>query len=106
MPVEIESLRRSVAEGTRLFRVTTHAQVEAFKDGLKLADLHHVFETGQVIEQHERDRALLFGWAQSAKLPVHLVVEAAAGEVALVTAYVPDSAEWIGYTRRRRKRKR
>jgi len=104
--IDIRDLRRSVAEGERLLRVTTHAQVEAFKEGLQLADLRHIFETGKVIEEYERDRALLYGWAVTAHLPVHLVIEIAPEEIVLITTYIPDASEWIGYTRRRRGRKR
>ena len=106
MAFDLEGLRRSVAEGERPLRVTTHGQVEAIKEGLELADLRRVFESGTVIEEHEDDRVLLYGWASSVRLPVHLVVEASSNEVVFITAYVPDDAEWIGYTRRRRRRKR
>ena len=102
MTLDIEGLRRSIADGERPLRITTHAQVEAFKDGLRLVDLRHVFETGRVIEEYERGRALVFGWPRTIRLPVHVVVEAAPEEVVLVTAYVPDESEWIGYSRRRR----
>jgi hypothetical protein len=105
MTLDIEGLRRSVAEGERPLRVTTHAQVEAFKEGLQLADLRHIFETGAVVEEYEGGRALLYGWAVTAHLPVHVAIEAALEEVVLITAYVPDSSEWIGYSRRRRRRK-
>lgn len=43
-------------------RITTHAQVEAFKDGLTLADLRAIFQTGMIIEDYpEQDRALVVG---------------------------------------------
>jgi hypothetical protein len=62
VPVDIEKLRRSISDGTLLLRITTHAQVEAFKDGLSLADLRHVFENGRAIEEYEH-RVLLYGRA-------------------------------------------
>lgn len=101
MPVDVENLRRSVSAGTRRLRITTHAQIEALKDGLLLVDLRHVFESGQVIEDYDY-RALFYGSAVSSDLPVHLVVEEGSDEVVFVTAYVPNDADWIGYTRRRR----
>jgi hypothetical protein len=103
VPLDIESLRRSVSEGARLLRITTHAQVEAFKDGLQLEDLRRVFETGQVIEEYQRRRALVYGRSSTESLPAHIVVEEAQGEVVIVTAYIPSDAEWIGYTKRRKK---
>jgi hypothetical protein len=106
MEVDVESLRRSVARGARPLRVTTHAQVEAFKGGLVLSDLHHVFEHRRVIEQYEEGRVLVYGQAVTARMPVHIVVQDAPDEVVIVTAYVPDRSEWIGYARRRKRRAR
>jgi hypothetical protein len=103
---DVEGLRRSVAEDERPLRITTHAQVEAFNEGLQLTDLRHVFETGSVIEEYDGARALLYGWAVTVHIPVHLVVEVAPEEVVLITAYVPDDSEWIGYSRRRRRKGR
>jgi hypothetical protein len=106
MTFDIQGLRHSVANGERPLRLTTHAHVEAFKEGLQLADLRRVFETGKVIEEYEGGRALVYGWAQTVYLPIHLVIEAAPEEIVLVTAYVPDDSEWIGYSRRRRRKGR
>ena len=40
--MDIERLRSQVASGEKPLRITTHAQVEAAKDGLLLADLRIV----------------------------------------------------------------
>ena len=85
MTFDIQGLRHSVANGERPLRLTTHAHVEAFKEGLQLADLRRVFETGKVIEEYEGGRALVYGWAQTVYLPIHLVIEAAPEEIVLVT---------------------
>jgi len=37
--LDIEQLRKDVATGKRPLRITSHAQMEAFKDGLALIDL-------------------------------------------------------------------
>lgn len=50
---DIDQLRRDVSKGVRPLQITTHAQVEAFKDGLLLSDLRLVFETGEVIELYQ-----------------------------------------------------
>ena len=47
---EIDKLREDVASGIRPLRITSHAQIEAFKDGLLLKDLRYVFERGEIIE--------------------------------------------------------
>ena len=103
---DTEGIRRLLAAGERPLRITTHAQVEALKEGLQLDDLRHVLETGKLIEEYEGDRGLLYGWAVTIRLPIHLVVEVAEDEVVVITAYVPDPSDWIGYTRRRRREKR
>lgn len=41
---DLEKLRTDVANGLRPLRITSHTQVEAFKDGLALADLRYTFE--------------------------------------------------------------
>lgn len=43
----LESLRSDIQRGSRKLRITTHAQMEAFKDGLLLVDLRYVFENGK-----------------------------------------------------------
>jgi hypothetical protein len=101
----LEALRGTLASGQKRLRITTHAQVEAFKDGLDLEDLRRVLELGRAIEDYpERSRILLFGRTLGAEIPVHIIVEVGEGEVVIVSSYVPDSREWIRYVRRRRKR--
>ncbi len=51
----MDRLRADVATGQRPLRITTHAQVEAFKDGLLLAELRYTFEHGEVIEIYPDD---------------------------------------------------
>lgn len=103
--MNLETLREAVAQGKKRLRITSHAQIEAFKDGLDLEDLRLVLETGRAIESYpERGRLLLFGRTSAAEVPVHIVVEEGGDEVVIVSSYVPDAREWIGYLRRRRKR--
>jgi hypothetical protein len=103
--VDIERLRSQVASGEKPLRITTHAQVEAAKDGLLLADLRFVFEEGRVIEEYpEERRMLLYADTPADGIPAHIVVESAEAEGVIVTAYVPDPDIWIANVRRRRKR--
>lgn len=96
------TLRQEVESRRKRLRITTHAQVEAFKDGLTLAGLRGVFEKGTIIEEYaSRDRVLLLGEELQAGLPVHIVIEETAHEVVVTTAYVPDERLWIGGRRRR-----
>ncbi len=103
--MDVEALREALASGQKRLRITTHAQIEAFKDGLDLEDFRLVLETGRVIESYpERSRLLVFGRTLGAAVPVHIVIEEGKDEVVIVSSYVPDSREWIGYVRRRGKR--
>jgi hypothetical protein len=100
---DIQQLRLDIKLGRRRLRITTHAQVEAFKDGLLLADLRDVFEYGEVIELYSKERrALLFAHLEEYDLPVHIVVEETADEGVIVTAYVPDHSLWLEDRRRKR----
>lgn len=49
---DLEKLRIDITTGLRPLQITTHAQVEAFKDGLTLADLRYTFEHGALIEAY------------------------------------------------------
>ncbi len=100
---DIEQLREDVAVGKRPLRITTHAQMEAFKDGLLLAELRYTFEQGEVIETYPHDnRGLLFAQLLEANIPVHIVVEDTPDEGVVVTAYIPDRRKWIAGKRRKR----
>ncbi|MCL4300109.1 MAG: hypothetical protein KJ077_30525 [Anaerolineae bacterium] len=71
---DLDKLRADVASGKRPLRFTSHAQVEAFKDGLLLADLCYIFECGQVVEIYPDDnRGLLYEKSPEHGLPVHIV---------------------------------
>ncbi|MCK6628879.1 MAG: DUF4258 domain-containing protein [Anaerolineae bacterium] len=99
---DIEKLRADVASGKRPLRITSHAQIEAFKDGLLLADLRYVFERGEVIEIYpDNQRGLLHGILPECNLPAHIVVEDTPIEGVIVTAYIPDKGQWIANVRRK-----
>lgn len=101
--INITALRADVRSGRRRLRITSHAQSEAFKDGLLLADIRFVFEQGEVIEVYEGEsRGLLYGIPPAIQIPVHIVVEDSPTEGVIVTAYVPDTRKWIADRRRRR----
>lgn len=105
--LDLEALRDALSRGEKRLRITAHAQVEGFKDGLELGDLRFVLETGRAIESYpERRRLLLFAATPSSRLPVHIVVEDSNDEVVIVSSYVPDPNEWIAFAKRRRKPKK
>ena len=102
-PMNITALRADIRSGRRRLRITSHAQTEAFKDGLLLADLRFVFEQGEVIEAYEEEsRWLLYAIPTTIQMPVHIVVEDSPTEGVIVTAYIPRPRRWIADRRRRR----
>jgi hypothetical protein len=104
---DIEQLRADVASKTRPLRITTHAQIEAFKDGLLLDDIRYVFENGEVVEIYPDDsRGLLYAKSPEFNLPVHIVVEDTPLEGVIITAYVPDRRLWTADKRRKKGGKR
>jgi YgiT-type zinc finger domain-containing protein len=92
--MEIDAIRASIQKGS--FFVTDHALTEGFKDGISVADMLHVVQTGKIIEQYPgRKRCLVYGH-NSAAIPVHVVIDCSAGRsVDIVTTYVPQRDEWI-----------
>ena len=100
---DIEQLREDVAAGKRPLRITTHAQMEAFKDGLLLAELRYTFEQGEVIETYlPENRGLLYAQMLESNIPVHIVIEDTPDEGVIITAYIPDKRKWIAGKRRKR----
>ena len=100
---DIHRLRSDVLTGIRSLRITTHAQTEAFKDGLLLADLRYVFEQGVVIETYPTDaRGLLYAQLFDTAVPVHIIVEEMPDEGVIITAYIPDKRRWIRDRKRRK----
>ncbi|MBN1218744.1 MAG: DUF4258 domain-containing protein [Anaerolineae bacterium] len=103
----IDKLRKDIASGKRTLRITTHAQIEAFKDGLLLKHLRQVFEQGEVIEIYPDDRrGLLYDEIVEYNVPVHIVVEDTPEEGVVITAYIPDKGKWIADKQRRTQRKK
>lgn len=103
--LNIEQLRKDISSGARLLRITSHAQVEAFKDGLALVDLRFTFENGEIIEQYpDENRGLLFADVPEIEMPVHIVIEDTPDEGVIITAYIPDKRLWIKNRIRKPKR--
>ena len=79
--MEINAIRTSIRKGS--FFVTDHALTEGFKDGISVADMLHVIQTGKIIERYPgRRRCLVYG-------------RSAGRSVDIVTTYVPQRDQWI-----------
>lgn len=105
--MDIENVRRLLAQGRVALRFADHAIIEGRKDGLTAEDLEDNVVNGEVIEDYGV-RALLLHFTQDDRIPCHLVLEyiPRTEEVTVVTAYVPDAKEWEPHWKKRRRRKR
>ena len=78
------------------FRV--HAITRMFQRRVDIPDIHHVLETGEVIEEYPDDTPypsrLLLGWCGSR--PLHLVAadDKEHQETIIITVYEPDPDKW------------
>jgi hypothetical protein len=102
--MEIDGIRAFIQKGN--FYVTDHALTEGFKDGISVADMLHVIQTGKIIERYiDRGRCLIYG-RNADEIPVHVVVDFSAGRsVDIVTTYIPQRDQWTR-SQIRKKRKR
>ncbi len=82
------------------YRLTTHASIEAMKDGISPADIRYAMFQGKIIEEYpEREypgieTCLIYAMLPT-RIPVHIVVDLVVEQsVVVVTAYVPDRDQW------------
>lgn len=101
--MEIDGIRAFIRKGN--FFVTDHALTEGFKDGISVADMLHVIQTGKIIERYpDRGRCLIYGRSADA-IPVHVVIDFSAGRsVDIVTTYIPQRDQWIKDQVRKKRR--
>jgi len=103
--VDLNEVRRLVLEGKYFFYA--HALTEAKKDGITPEDAVHAILTGEVIEEYsDCQRCLVFAVLPD-EMPLHVVCDYSQAKVLLiVTVYIPDDRQWIGFrVRRKGKRK-
>ena len=105
--MDIERVRRLLAQGRVALRFADHAVIEGRKDGLTAEDLEDTAVNGEVIEDYGV-RVLLLHFTKDDRIPCHIVLEyiSRADEVTVVTAYVPDAKEWEPNWKKRRRRRR
>lgn len=97
----IESLNAKV------FRVSDHADEEAYNDSLVFEEIYASVRGGEIIEQYPDDKpypsCLIFGKNKNGE-PIHSVwaynVETKAS--VLITVYRPDPERWIDWKQRRK----
>jgi hypothetical protein len=85
-------------------RVSLHALLEAYKEGLRGKDIVYAILHGEVIERYpDRDRVLIMGPTVRDDLPLHVVCDYTDRDVIVaVTAYIPDRSDWVADLIRRK----
>ena len=74
---------------------------------IRTEEVRAVIETGEVIEDYPDDprghSCLMLGFGDNAR-PVHVVCAPKADYLAIITAYLPEPAEWSGEFKTRRRK--
>ena len=105
--MDLDKVRRLLAQGKAILRFADHALIEGRKDGLTTEDLENTILKGDMIEDYGV-RALFLDYTADDRLPCHAVLEYNSDmqEVVIVTAYIPDPKEWEANWKKRRRKKR
>ncbi len=85
---------------------TGHAAKRIFERGILTAEIRQVLTSGEVIADYPNDTpypsCLMLGWIGSRPLHVVAALDGATRTCYVVTAYVPDPAQWTPDFRLRR----
>ena len=77
--------------------VTKHAKERLEERGIKVDDITHCIDTGEIIKQYEDDKplpsCLILGKTTDNKY-MHIVVSRREEFIYLITAYYPDATQW------------
>ena len=103
--MDTEIIKKKVSEDA--YSITTHAFIEAEKDGISPYDIEYVLKNGETIENYpKRFRCLVCGVMKN-KIPLHVVCDYydftknPKEDIRIITVYIPDRDRWI----RNKKRK-
>jgi ethanolamine utilization cobalamin adenosyltransferase len=87
--------------------VTKHAKERLEERGIKLDDVIHCIDAGEIIKQYEDDKplpsCLLLGKDSDDKY-MHIVVSRDEEYLYLITAYYPDNTQWEADLKTRKER--
>lgn len=103
--LHIQQIIQSI--NAKAFRVSDHADEEAYSDSLTFDEIYGAVRGGEIIEQYPDDQpypsCLIYGRNESGE-PIHSVwaynVETKAA--VLITVYRPDPERWIDWKQRRK----
>ena len=87
--ITLFQIQRFVHEGRYFF--STHALIEARKDGVEPEDIVTVLLIGEIIESYpERKRVLIYGRMVD-KIPLHVICDCTTENVIVIpTVYIPN----------------
>ncbi|MDH4164355.1 MAG: DUF4258 domain-containing protein [Nitrospirota bacterium] len=103
--LQIQQIAESI--NAKTFRVSDHADEEAYSDSLTFDEIYAAVRTGEIIEQYPDDKpypsCLIYGRNKNGE-PIHSVwaynVETKSS--VLITVYRPDPERWIDWKQRRK----
>lgn len=108
--MNIETIRNIVQKSG--YHLTTHAYLEALKDGISSEDIHFAIFHGKIIEEYpEREykdiESCLIYAMLATNIQIHISVDVMVSEsVVVVTVYVPDRSQWIASQIRKQRKRR
>lgn len=87
--------------------ITKHAKERLEERGIKVDDITHCIDTGEIIRQYEDDKplpsCLILGETEDNKY-IHMVLGRDDDFIYLITAYYPDPAQWESDLKTRKER--
>lgn len=88
-----------------LVMISDHAAMRCQQRGIKIREIRHAVENGEIIEQYPEDypfpSCLILGQTAS-KQWLHLVMSDEGSMSRVITAYYPDEEKWTEDLRRRK----
>jgi hypothetical protein len=102
-PALLQRVRKAAARKI-LFLTHAVAQMSRPERMIRAAEVRAVVESGEIIEDYPEDArghsCLMLGPGSGGR-PIHVVCSPKDDYLAIITAYLPDPAEWSGDCRRR-----
>lgn len=93
--MDVEDIKDRVRAGN--FRFSLHAEMEAEADNLDIAQIVEAILNGEILERYpdtgRGESCLVVGFA--GQTPVHIVCSKRAGNVIVVTVYIPGPPKFI-----------
>jgi len=93
--MELKEIHNCIIQGH--YKFSLHASIEAESDGLDFAQILVCIQNGKILENYpdtgRGESCLVVGFSGS--LPIHVVCSLRAGQVIIVTVYIPGPPNFI-----------